>query len=701
MGATNIRTDAPLLVVVRAIDEVAGRTIEAVEAARRRTDRFVVARPDGAAAGAIRTSAGRRVNHEDVVLADVLTLAAQHGRSTGGATVLVDNGAFGFGHRWLSDLADALGPCAVVTASTNGAPWPNCPPDLPDHRATRTAWRDFARSVSSRPVVVPPDPMELGGPAVALSARAAIELATSLAPGTDPSAAAVVSGARRRGLAVGQAAGVYVHDERASVLLSACLIVRDEIDNLARCLGSLGPVVDEIVVYDTGSTDGSQALARSLGAVVVPGHWDDDFSRARNAAREACRGTWLLHIDADEEIEAPLGARDVRAVLERDIPVDLLAVPLFNMAGTELAPVRAVTPHWVPRILHRARCHWTGALHEHPMPVHGRGDPRTVRNEQLSLLHYGYLDEVLARRNKSDRNARIADTKLDEAGETGRTHFDRARTHVMNGRNDEAVAEYALAADAASNPIHRRCSMEHAALVLINTGRPDEADPWIARREAIADSPGVGRWLRARQALVRGRPADALVALDGITDYTDNFSTNGPDGLHLMRAEASIGLGRFGDAADELVSALGCNPVYDQAWLHLIGHAARWPEVFTRVASLVPAEQLKLLAGKLLSVPAATAALIVEALWAAHPGAPALLALATELAPRLELEPAATWSVRLRAAGLTQHCPLRAIAADPARPTVTRLQAAYLGAELFDDADLRARVADLSALLPT
>lgn len=51
--------------------------------------------------------------------------------------------------------------------------------------------------------------------------------------------------------------GVYVHDERVVVLVLVCFIMKDEIDNLARCLLSLGLVVDEIVIYDMGFIDGS------------------------------------------------------------------------------------------------------------------------------------------------------------------------------------------------------------------------------------------------------------------------------------------------------------------------------------------------------------------------------------------------------------------------------------------------------------
>lgn len=84
--------------------------------------------------------------------------------------------------------------------------------------------------------------------------------------------------------------------------VSLCMIVKDEERDLARCIESVRPLIDEIVVVDTGSSDSTRALAAAMGATVVDYAWCDDYAAARNAGLQKAHGAWVLVLDADEVV---------------------------------------------------------------------------------------------------------------------------------------------------------------------------------------------------------------------------------------------------------------------------------------------------------------------------------------------------------------------------------------------------------------
>ena len=100
------------------------------------------------------------------------------------------------------------------------------------------------------------------------------------------------------------------------IKISACYIVKNESENLAKSLESLRGQVDEIILVDTGSVDDTIKVAKSFGAKIFYETWHDDFSAPRNVALSHAGGDWIIFLDADEYFTADTG-KNIRAVIEK------------------------------------------------------------------------------------------------------------------------------------------------------------------------------------------------------------------------------------------------------------------------------------------------------------------------------------------------------------------------------------------------
>jgi len=93
------------------------------------------------------------------------------------------------------------------------------------------------------------------------------------------------------------------------VRISAVILAKDEADRIQSALDSVA-FLDEVLVVDSGSRDGTQDLARRAGAKVVETDWPG-YAAQRNRAAGLALHPWVLMVDADERVDA-----DLRAALE-------------------------------------------------------------------------------------------------------------------------------------------------------------------------------------------------------------------------------------------------------------------------------------------------------------------------------------------------------------------------------------------------
>jgi hypothetical protein len=83
--------------------------------------------------------------------------------------------------------------------------------------------------------------------------------------------------------------------------LSVCLLTRNEAATVARAIESVCGIADEVLVADTGSSDGTADAAAKAGGSVSQFAWEDDFAAGRNHLIERAKGDWILWLDAKEQ----------------------------------------------------------------------------------------------------------------------------------------------------------------------------------------------------------------------------------------------------------------------------------------------------------------------------------------------------------------------------------------------------------------
>jgi len=100
--------------------------------------------------------------------------------------------------------------------------------------------------------------------------------------------------------------------------VSAFIIARNEADRIGHAIGSLRGLVDEIIVVDSGSTDGTPEVCTTLGARVIVNEWRG-YGPQKRFAEELCRNDCLLNLDADEALSENL-IEEIRSLFTNTAP---------------------------------------------------------------------------------------------------------------------------------------------------------------------------------------------------------------------------------------------------------------------------------------------------------------------------------------------------------------------------------------------
>lgn len=219
--------------------------------------------------------------------------------------------------------------------------------------------------------------------------------------------------------------------------ISLCMIVRDEARYLAQCLRSVAGVVDEIVVVDTGSTDGTPDLARSFGAAVYAQPWENDFAKARNASLERASGDWILVLDADEAL-TPEAASALRPFAEHTPADGVQLIQRSFLPENELCRYQDL--HITRLFRNRPAYRYEEAIHEQIQPSILRSGGR-ITTSPLVLHHFGYAQQtVQGGRSRAERNRALLEAALAARPDDAYLCYQLGITYRAQGDDARAAA---------------------------------------------------------------------------------------------------------------------------------------------------------------------------------------------------------------------------------------------------------------------
>lgn len=225
---------------------------------------------------------------------------------------------------------------------------------------------------------------------------------------------------------------------RRKPLISLCMIVKNEAETLAHCLKSVHGVADELIIVDTGSTDTTVQIARSSGAKMVSFPWNGDFAAARNAGVKQARGTWILVLDADEELDA--GSKGELLLCAEHTEYEAFFVNIHNHIGLDRSS-RVITVNPILRMFrNRTQYRFSGIIHEQIAAGIVEATPAAAMHLSTVIVHhYGYADGVVAKKDKISRNVALLKEQLELNPHDAFHHFNMAVEYMRLNEYESAL----------------------------------------------------------------------------------------------------------------------------------------------------------------------------------------------------------------------------------------------------------------------
>lgn len=210
-------------------------------------------------------------------------------------------------------------------------------------------------------------------------------------------------------------------------MLSLCMIVKNEDENLRWCLSKVSDLVDEIIVVDTGSTDITKSIVAEFTDKVYDFDWCNDFAAARNFSISKATNNWILVLDADEYVSDCM--RDKIYNFVNDKGNDKIAGRIKRINWIEDNESTKKCFERISRLFNRKYFQYEGTIHEQIVAKDGMA--YSMVSVDITINHTGYTKEVVNKTNKLKRNMDMLTKAIEDKPNDPYLYFQLGKTYYM------------------------------------------------------------------------------------------------------------------------------------------------------------------------------------------------------------------------------------------------------------------------------
>ena len=224
-------------------------------------------------------------------------------------------------------------------------------------------------------------------------------------------------------------------------MITICMIVKNEEENLEKCLKAISNYNFQLVIVDTGSNDNTKKVAKKYTDCVYDYKWNNNFSDARNYAISKTKTEYVLIVDADEVLISADYNKLIKCIEDNKDKVGRIERDNeFVREGKKY-----ISKEKVNRLFSKNKYKYEGSIHEQIVSIDG--SKYETYNLPIKFSHSGYSNEEIDRKDKSKRNIEMLLLELKENSNDPYLLYQLGKSYYMEKSYEKAEVYFVKALD--------------------------------------------------------------------------------------------------------------------------------------------------------------------------------------------------------------------------------------------------------------